>query len=232
MPQGNARRRRKAVKPKTVQGLKQLIKTVSLKDAETKLSSTSDENVRLFHNGTEYRINLLRTTPGTLNPQGFLENDRNRVGDEVLARGLKIRWWVSNVEDRPNVMYKMYVFWYNTDTTSMTDAQFWRGTDGDGASLNRMVDAANTYKVKPLKSFMIKSGADYSIPDNAKEHSYYKDCYIPLNNRKIRYRVDGNNRPQFKDLGFCVVAYDAFGTLVTDQVASMAYTTTFYFKDS
>lgn len=227
----HSRRRRKATKPKTVQGLKQLIKSVSLKDSETKLSSHTEENLRLFHNGSVYREGLLATSTGTENPQGFSEHASNRIGDEILARGLKLRFWLSNVEDRPNVMYKITAFWYNTDSTVLSDGLFWRGTDGDGGTMNRMIDAANTYKVTPLKNLMVRSGPNYSIPQNGKEHSYFTECYIPLNNRKIKYRVDNNNRPQFKDIGFQIVAYDAFGTLSTDQVAHFAYSSCLYFKD-
>lgn len=233
MPQGNnTRRKRKASKPKTVAGLKRMIKSVSLKDQETKLSSNSDENVRLFHNGTEYRLQLLRTTQGTANPNGFLENTENRIGDVVLARGIKFRFWFSNQQDRPNVMYRVYVFWYNSNNANLADNQFWRGTDGDGAQMNRMIDAANADKVKPLREFVVKSTQDYTTSGNGKEHSYFRELYIPLNNKKIQYRADGSSRPEFQDIGFCVVPYDTFGTLTTDLIGTMAYSHTFYYKDA
>lgn len=228
----NRRTKRKASKPKTAAGLKRMIKSVTLKDQETKVSSNTDENVRLFHNGTEYRLQLLRTTQGTANPNGFLENERNRIGDEVLARGIKFRFWFSNQQDRPNVMYRVYVFWYNSEFTNYQDAQFWRGTDGEGATMNRMIDAANTDKVKPLREFVVKSTQDYTTSGNGKEHSYFRELYVPLNNKKIQYRTDGSERPRFTDLGFCVVPYDAFGTLQTDLLGTMAYSHTFYYKDA
>lgn len=232
MPGITTRRKRKASKPKTVAGLKRMIKSVSLKDQETKLSSNTDENVRLFHNGTEYRLQLLRTTQGTANPNGFLENERNRIGDEVLARGIKFRFWFSNQQDRPNVMYRVYVFWYNSEITNFSDNLFWRGTDGNGATMNRIIDAANTDKVKPLREFVVKSTQDYTTSGNGKEHSYFRELYVPLNNKKIQYRADGSDRPKFNDLAFCVVPYDAFGTLTTDLLGTMAYSHTFYYKDA
>lgn len=224
-------RRTRRVVPKTKSGLKSLIKNVALKTCETKKSSHHSENVQLYHNGTEYRLGLWATAQGTSDPSGMGENERNRIGDEILARGCKFRWWISNKIDRPNVMYKVFVFLYNTNYTSMSDTIFWRGTDGDGATMNRMIDTPNPDRIKLLKSFTVRSGANYSVPENGHEHSYLKECWVPFNNKKVKYRVDGNNRPMTWDLGFAVVPYDSYGTLVTDNIASMAYSTTFYFKD-
>lgn len=207
------------------------IKAISLKNAETKQSNHNVENLQLFHNRTAYRVGLLATSQGTEAPEGLQENSENRIGDEIIARGLKFKIWVANKVDRPNVMYKMFVYKYNTDTTAMSDAIFWKGTDGDGATMNRMIDSVNPMRIQLLKSFKIKPRANYSIPENAHENSKLQEFYIPLNNSKIKYRVDGGNRPLFKDIGFSICAYDSFGTLQTDNIASYHYAITLYFKD-
>ena len=74
--------------------------------------------------------------------------------------------------------------------TNYQDAQFWRGTDGEGATMNRMIDAANTDKVKPLREFVVKSTQDYTTSGNGKEHSYFRELYVPLNNKKIQYSIE------------------------------------------
>lgn len=226
-------RKCKPKKPKalTTSQLTQKIKSVSLSTSETKMSNHHVENIQLWHNRTNYRVGLLASTQGLEAPQGLQENSENRVGDEIIARGLKFKIWVSNKVDRPNILYKLFCFKYNTDTTSMTDAIFWRGTDGDGGDMNRMIDSSNPMRIKLLKSYKLKSGPNYSIPDNGHEHSLLKEFYVPLNNSKIKYRVDGGNRPRFTDVGFAIVAYDAFGTLATDNIASYAYAISLYFKD-
>ena len=55
--------------------------------------------------------------------------------------------------------------------------------------------------------------------------------YVPLKNRKVKYNTDNGVVPSFKDMALAIVAYDAFGTLQTDIIASFAYNIRFYFKD-
>ncbi len=48
--------------------------------------------------------------------------------------------------------------------------------------------------------------------------------------KKIKYD-EGGTAPKFKDIGFALVAYDAFGTLQTDNIASFAWNAKLSFKD-
>lgn len=225
------RRPRRKSRPLTNKNLNQKIKTISLRNCETKKSSHHQENEQLYHNRTDYGLGLLATTQGFDSPEGYSEHIDNRIGDEIIARGMKFKFWISNKADRPNCMYKIIAYQYNTDSISMNDIKFWRGTDGNGGVMNRMLDQTNPMKIKVLKSYLIKSGPNYSIPENGHEHSKLKEFYLPLNNRKIKYREDGDARPLLKDIGFAIVVYDSYGTLVTDNIASYAYSITFYYKD-
>ena len=211
--------------------LGKMMKTVALRQAETKVASETTENNQLRHNGTAYRNNRLFTRQGTADSQGFSSSNLCRVGDEIVARGIKFKWWLSNKADRPNVMYNIYVFYYNTLETP-TDSTFWRGTDGTGATMNRMLDQPNPERVKVLKKLTVKPGAQFYEPaPDGKEHSYFRECWLPLNNKKIVYRRDSTGVPKLQDIGFAIVAYDSYGTLVSDNIASYAYSTTLYFKD-
>lgn len=223
--------RNKRVGNVKVKNLEQMMKKVALKQCETKKSNETNENQQLYHNITRYHGNLFWTTTGSGNPDGFDEDSRNRVGDSILARGCKFRFWLSNKIDRPNVMYRVFIYLYNTEFVSVSDTDFWRGTDGQGATMNRMIDMPNTNRIKLLKSYLVRSKSNFSIPENGHEHSHLLDTYIPLGDRKIKYRVDNEATPQTWDLGFAVVCYDAYGTLITDNIASYAYSTTFYYKD-
>lgn len=218
-------------KPATRAGLKSLIKSVALNNTETKQSSHYSENVQLNHNRTYYGIGLLSTTQGTENPSGASQNDLNRLGDEIIARGLKLKFWVSFKVDRPNQIVKLSAFQYNTDTTTMTDAIYWKGADGQGSMMNRLIDTVDPYRVKLLKSRVLKPRANFSIPDNGHEASFLCEMWVPLHDRKVKYRVDNSTRSLLKDLGFSIVTYDAYGTLISDNIASFAYHSCLYFKD-
>lgn len=222
---------KKSVSSMTTTQLANKMKTVALKQCETKVSSATAENLQLTHNGTYYRGNFFATTQGTQDPEGLSQDQRNRVGDEIIARGLKLKWWVSNKADRPNVMYNIYVFYYNT-LESLTNSMFWRGTDGIGGTMNRMLDNPNPERIKVLKKIVVSAKSQfYAAPPDGKEHSQYKECYISFNNKKIEYRRDTSTVPKHWDLGFAIVPYDSFGTLTTDNIASFAWSSTFYYKD-
>jgi len=218
----------------TVSQLGKMMKTIALRQAETKVSSDTAENLQLTHNGTYFKGGFFGTTQGTQNPEGLGQAQRNRIGDEIVARGLKLKWWVSNKPDRPNVMYNIYVFYYNTLDT-LTNSVFWRGTDGQGAIMNRMLDNPNPERIKVLKKISVKSKEQYVqdnlIPPDGLEHSYFRECWISFNNKKVTYRRDASTVPRGWDVGFAVVPYDAWGTLTTDRIASFAWSSTFYYKD-
>jgi hypothetical protein len=232
-------RKRGAKKVKKSTGLKNLankMKTIALKQCETKVASDTAENLQLTHNGTYFKNNFFFTSQGTADPQGLDSAPRSRIGDEIIARGIKFKWWLSNKGDRPNVMYHIYVFYYNTLETP-TVSTFWRGTDGVGGTMNRMLDNPNPDRVKVLKKLIVNSKSQYlgvQTTDNAsfdREHSQLRELYISLNNKKIVYRRDSSGVPKGWDLGFAVVPYDSYGTLITDNIASFAWSSTFYFKD-
>lgn len=218
-------------KAKPTKSLTRMVKKISLNQCETKKSNQYSENVQLFHNVTNFKENLLATTQGAKDPEGFANQTANRIGDEVLARGINMKFWFSNKNNRPNVMYHVYVFRYNTTLTvasGLNDAYFWRGQDGNGSSMNRMVDAPNRDRVQVLKKFSINSTYNYS---DSYEKSYFKELWIPLKDKKILYRKENDTLPQYTTLGVAIVPYDAFGTGTTDNIASYAWSSTFYYKD-
>lgn len=227
--------RRKKSTTMPIKALASAMKTIALKQCETKVASDTAENLQLNHNGTYFKSNFLFTAQGTGDPEGLNSNNRVRVGDEIIARGIKFKWWLSNKGDRPNVMYNIYVFYYNTLETP-TVSTFWRGTDGVGGTMNRMLDNPNPDRIKVLKKFVVNSksqyvGVELDNPSFDREHSQYRECYLSFNNKKIVYRRDASGTPKTWDLGFAVVPYDSYGTLITDNIASFAWSSTFYFKD-
>lgn len=223
-----------------------IVKSVALRQCETKRSSQYTESGQnLFHNLAYYAGNLLATTQGTSDPAGTAVAMRNRVGDEVIARGLSLKFFFQNMSDRPNVMYRIIVFRYNTlqdiptIPSVLSDQYFWSGTDGNAANMNRTLDRPKTERVKVLKEHWIRpeSQANYSIqtagpvPVGPFSKTSFRHFWIPLNNQKIKYRGDNSNFCRFTDIGFMVLAYDAINTAQTDNLAAFQWQSTFYYKD-
>lgn len=220
---------KKRGRPTTKKGLVKLIKNVSLSTVETKYFVLSGQDLQLQHNGgagpSYNRItNLLGSSQGTA--------QENRVGDEVIAKGLSIRLWLSNKLDRPNVMYRIIVYSGPRDQAAIASPNNFF----EAHTTQKMLDMINTDKYKVIRSKIIQPFAgDYSLESGAtnKEHSKLVKFYIPLNNRKVLYGNDNEDLPTDNKncISVAIIAYDAYGSLTSDTIASFAYLTKFYFKD-
>lgn len=212
------------------QSLNSRIKKISLANSETKSVSQYERSATLFHNVTHYVPNLLFSQQGVTNNPGTTEQD-NRLGNEVVARGLKLQLQFITAPQRPNFNVRFYVFRYESGD-SLSDGMFWCGPQGAGADMNRMIDFPHTNNVTILKTFTIQNRNTIYTGDTINSvHNTYRDVWIPFNNRKIKYVETNDGNPKFTTIGMCAVAYDANNSLETDALAYWSYTTKFYFKD-
>lgn len=189
---------------------------------EKKVFGFQGENVQLLHNKGDYLGSYLKCKQGLLDANDIASGQATRVGDEILLKNISVRLWLSNKEDRPNVMYKCYLFWYDVGS-SLTDAtMFFTQT-------NKMLDRINNEHISVIDSKTIFSGPSYSETGN--EHSYLCTLKGKWKSRKIVYD-SGGFTPRKRDIGTCVVCYDAFGTLQSDNIASYAYNSNVVFTDA
>jgi len=211
--------------------LVKLIRKIALKGCETKNTHVIVENNNLYHNSQFIVNGLLATTYGTGDDNSGLSANNVRLGDAVIARGLSIKLWIANKLDRPNVMYKIIVFRYQSNDNP-SDIFLSQSTT------NIMLRDFDTekYSIIAQKSFNLQVGFS-AIPNgdgtsnlNRKEAHKYVKFYIPLKNKQIRYN-NNSQIPKFKNIGFMAAPYDSYGTLTTDNIASFAYNYKFYFKD-
>lgn len=161
------------------------------------------------------------------------QTQTTRIGDKVEGVGLAIKLMLFNKNDRPNVTYRIIVFSCPPDRSgSSNPADFWRGSTG-----NKMMDFINTHEYKIVKEKYVKIAGQNTVFDNAtdtkREMSKLVKMYIPLKGRKITYSTSGGaaveNERDCLQLG--IIAYDAYGTLTTDNIASFSRVHRFYFKD-
>ena len=235
---------------KVSSALARKIKSISLAQSETKVASTLHTGLQLGHNNTLFALNLMKSAQSDRNNPGNNEYE-NRIGNEIVARGLKLRVQLINAPTKANVTYKWFLFRYPSGK-AMTDADFWVGPSGQGATQNRMIDFIDTREVKILKSgivrtahktanmnqstnytnathpYILGTAQDGSTPGM---HSTYFDIWYSFGNRKIKY--DGNNStvPKFTDIGLAVVPYDVNNTPQGTLLGYLDFTHRFYFKD-
>ena len=244
MPYGNRSRRstpaarmaaarkayaRRKARRSSAKSLTSQIKSISLSNSETKTAGLYENGLNLLHNTTRYVVNLLKTSQGdTANPGTVMY--ANRIGNEVIARGLKIKLQFISDPTRPNLNVRWFVFRYEANQAP-TDANFWVGTAGAGGNMNRMLDYPDTRNVTVLKTGMIQN-RNKLVPDTDQTvNNVYRDVWIPLRNRKVRYDANNSEIPKYTTIGMAFVAYDANNSLQTDIIQYLSYTTRFYFKD-
>lgn len=209
-----------------------LIKSVSLKNVETKTTHSLAENLQLYHNTPNLRFAFLRTSQGTSDTDTGANYYANRIGDMLMARGISIKLWIANKLDRPNVMYRLVVFKYQSTTTPTGAIAY------VGANPNKMMDNLNKEVITPvyqkiinLQTALSASGDAAGNPFVGKECHTYRKIWIPLKNQKIIYD-NGGQVPKHYDYAFMITPYDSYGTLTTDNIASYAFEYHFYFKDA
>ncbi len=218
-----AKRRLNAMLTKKQQkGVKAIARGVLRGAMETKTVGKSAENVQLFHNKPLYQGGLLATSQGVQDPNNQSGNAA-RIGDEVLLRNVNIRFWLSNKLDRPNCMYKLFLFWYTEGQTLSDTLCFF--TQG-----NKMLDRINSENISIIDQKTVFSKEMYLNGTEKFEHSQLCTLNGNWKGKKIIYD-QGGSTPKKRNVGFCVVTYDAYGTLQTDNIASLAYDYAMRFQD-
>ncbi len=206
------RNNRRGLTRNQAKSVKSIAQTVAHGMCEKKSFTWLGENEALLHNKGAYRTNMLNCKQGVEdNEDGSSGSQINRIGDEIMLKNVNLRLWLSNKEDRPNVMYKAFLFWYDPDAT-LSDAYCFF------TQQNKMLDRINNEVISIVDSKTLFSGPQYTD----KEHSHLLTLNGSWKGRKIKYD-EGGTVPKFKTLGFAVVCYDAYGTLQTDNIASFAY---------
>ncbi len=235
---GEGRRYLMRRKKTSVKTLASKIKTISLNQCEMKSAGqeagaiSGSAAVDLFHNVTHFVPNLLSTEQGvTANPGA--QDLANRIGNEVVANCLRIKLQFISDPAHPNMNIRGYVFRYEANETPAA-ANFWAGPSGAGGTMLRFLDTPDKRNVTILKRFQIQNrNVSFNVDAGTTRyvHNVYKDLYIPLKNKKLKY--DGNNStvPKYKDIGMCFTMFDANNTLQTDIIGYLSWVSKFYFRD-
>ncbi len=196
-------------------GVRAIARQVVRTSAEKKRFGFLEENVQLYHNKVLYAGSWLSCKQGTADDDSLAGGRLVRIGDELYLKNINIRFWLSNKLDRPNVMYKLYLFWYDTGVSLSDTIVFF-------TQQNKMLDRINNEQVSIIDQKTIFSGASYENGTEKHEHSYLCTLNGNWKGKKITYD-EGGAAPKKRDIGVAVVCYDAYGTLQTDNIASLAY---------
>ena len=219
------------------------VKKVLMKNSETKMFQIGRENMQLYHdvgNGTGPSTNQL---PVEWNPWVNIvvgNTNSTRIGEKIMPRVMVSRIWLANKGDRPNLLYRIIVARVPKSIggvlTLSTNIDLFRA-DHAGTNGNTMCGFINSEKgirayYDKIVSIEGKPGQRITALDTfsaAETHRFVKLVIKKKNARPIQYEPAGAvvNNP----IGIWVIPYDSYGTLQTDNVASVALTTRMYYKD-
>lgn len=204
--------------------VRKLALSVTKKQSETKVSCFTQENNQLYHSQPFLHHNMLYTT------HGVDSGDKpgiwtNRIGDEIYLQSLNVRLHLFNKQDRPNVHYRFLMFWYEAGVVPTIN-------DVLDAQGNLMITKPNRETVSIITDRIIP--AVYPGPHGS-EFSRIVKINKRYKNKKIVYNDSQNVNstvPKMKDVGWMLLAYDAYGTLTTDNIASFAVQYDVKFKEN
>lgn len=204
--------------------VRKLARQVADMEAEDKVSVVIKENGQLYHNKPFYVNELLSNIQ-----QGVKDNSGTgtldcRIGDRIDLKNINIRFWLSNKLDRPNVMYKGVLYYYPVGVTP-NDVLVWH------TQTNKMIDRYNDKLIQVVDTFILHSKEMYDNGTEKWEHSYLATLNKSYKGKKITYALNSDTPGKMR-LGFAIVAYDAYGTLQTDNIASFAYNLQLTFEDA
>lgn len=217
--------------------LKSLISKVLMRKSETKSLVAATENVALYHN---YGASFTGVTAVIFNPWQSIypgTGANGRIGTEIYPRGMAVRMELFNKLDRPNLHYRIIVAVIPKiiNGAATTAAFDFRDTTGTGNVITAWMKPDSGIKV--LYDKTIRNEAGFSAiavgtagdQDGKEAHKFVKFYIKSKRGQKLMWDTYGNliNKPMI----MYVLPYDSFGTLVSDNVATCAINTKYYWKD-
>lgn len=230
----------------TYQKMKRVATAVLNKKTETKHTSFGRDDVSLYHNqqivagaGTRQPLTDLTffniwtsVLPGT----GVV----NRIGNEIIPRGISVRLYLENQADRPNLTYRI-IFGLAPKTNVAGAATTYNNLElmdigGCANNICRHIAQDAGYKILYDRVIRNEFGGPTDVSGGAKRsHKFVKLWIRPKKGTKIVYNTSNTgviSDTVNKRIFMTVIPYDSYNTLTTDNVAQMSYQAKLYWKDA
>lgn len=202
-----------------------LVKKIVLATSESKFKDVSFGKTELYHNGgtTFSPANFAITTGSAWPTPG--DQRTQRTGDFAYMSGIQLKFMLGHKADRPNVTFRMIVY---SSKSGLLATSLLLDLVTNNVMLDSHRDDIDGRIILDRKFTQPKTNT--ALYDANKECTYFKKIWIPMK-RKVRWQ-DGSNAPVgFDDMYVAVYAYDAYGTLVSDNIAYMQLWSRICFRD-
>lgn len=213
------------------QSITKVVNKVLRKKAEVKHYDRSYELYQLYHNNYtltngSFIKQLVGGGSGIVIPQGTGEN--SMVGTEVNIIGTMLKLMFLVKADRMNTKFRVLIVRHPSgyNISSSYNQLF------DNLTNNALVDGVDRHRVNVLYDKI--HGYKNIVPNNSTDEvTFFKTIIVPKQKYKLAYTDNGDstaNIPKFVDT-LIVIAYDTFGTLLTDNIGAVLVNQRTYFTD-
>lgn len=177
----------------------------------------------LYHNTGAAGIVAFWNLNGTGAMPSHGMTDADRIGDNIFVTGYSIKLLLGQKQDRPNVTFKIMVVEAPASNYTNTYSNIFVANTG-----NCLLDTVNTerYRVKYSKTIHKKWDGDVG-----KECTFPVKIWIP-DGKFYRFRASNDKNHDNDYLSVIIMAYDAYGSLLTDNIAYFQGGQVTYFRDS
>lgn len=231
-------RRNRRTRYSRTRKIRKIVNRVLNQKSETKNKLIATENAQLYHN-VDYPFlidpwqNISKGTGGS-----------ERIGDRITNRGIKYKLWLSNKFDRPNITYRFVIGTIpqsvnGTQITQSNCVQFvWKQADQGSLANSCILTADKEFGTRIIYDKMWTNKIGYSeqshravVGAGGCEHHIVKKFWLKPKRSAIVQYQDGQGGSRGRLLFQFVVAYDSYGTLLSDNIASFAWSIHLYWKD-
>jgi len=201
--------------------MKQLMKKVVFKTCETKRLVTPFTKVEMFHN--VFSLSQCLTLNGNMPSQG--SGEHARIGDRINTIAFNVKLLIGQKSDRPNVNFRWFCIQVPKGGALPYNSVF------NNITNNILLDDLNKDYVKILKQGYWRPNQAALAATGNDEYTFVKKVSIPYR-RLVRFGpTDGVTSHNQNDVYFCIMCYDAFGALITDNIAYYQAASEMIYKD-
>lgn len=220
------------------------VKKVMMKNVETKYFDKALEDHELYHNLGSNIGGLVPLTvtsiPQFFNPWAFIAKGTERyqrIGDKITPRGMSLKLYLANKDDRPNTMIRLIVAVLpKSIQAAVVTAQFDPfQTQNVGANGNNMINPCDSnVGCKFLYDKIHRLGTQTQYAFNAGKKEQTKIVRLFIKRKRPSDIVYSDNVLDIvnKPLAIYAIPYEQYSTLTTDNVSSLAGYMRLYYKDA
>lgn len=208
----------------TYSGIRKLINKQINKKKEFKSRDTNGGKVELYHNVYSMLANLTATNSTYWPDQG--DTDYSRDGNEIETTSISIRWMAGLKADRLNTQLRILVISLPKDVNPATYA-----TVFDSVSGNTHLDPVDYDKVRVHYQKFVKPKWFAPVNGTTDELTLFGKIKIPFKHRVKFYENAYQTNNMTRNYHLIVLAYDTYGSLLTDNLCWFQYWSRLYFRD-